>query len=87
MIELIGMADALIVPIGEEDVVLDMHLSVSDDVEYEDDFGDEAVDQTRWTCLSECGNEAKPEVISTAGLAAKFAVDDEGARERQKTAE
>jgi hypothetical protein len=87
MMELIGMADALVVLIGEEDVALDMHLSVSDDVEDEDSFGDEAVDQTRWTCLSECYNEAKSEVISAAGLAAKFAVDDEDAREGQKTAE
>ncbi|KAI4639896.1 uncharacterized protein J4E78_010798 [Alternaria triticimaculans] len=80
MLEMISVADALIVLIGEEDVVVDMHLSVSDDVEDEDGYGDEEVDQTRWTCWSECDDEAKPDVGGAAGLAAKFAVDDEKAR-------
>ncbi|KAI4913195.1 uncharacterized protein J4E92_009818 [Alternaria infectoria] len=80
MLEMISVADALIVLIGEDDVVLDLHLSVSDDVEDEDGYGDEEVDQTRWTCWSKCGNEAKPDVGGAAGLAAKFAVDDEKAR-------
>ena len=87
MLEMISVADALIVLIGEDDVVLDLHLSVSDHVEDEDGYGDEEVDQTRWTCWSEYGNEAKPDVDGAAGLAAKFAVDDEKAREGRKIAE
>lgn len=87
MLELISVADALIVLIGEGDVVFDMHLSVSDGIEDEDGYGDDEVDQTRWTCWSECGNEAKPDVGNAAGLAASFAVDDEKARTRRKTDE
>jgi len=84
MLEMISVADALIVLIGEDDVVLDLHLSASDDVEDEDGYGDDEVDQTRWTCWSECDDEAKPDVGGAAGLAAKFAVDDEKAPECRK---
>ncbi|KAI4930449.1 hypothetical protein J4E85_005076 [Alternaria conjuncta] len=87
MLEMISVADALVVLIGEDDVVLDLHLSVSDDVEDEDGYGDEEVDQTRWSSWSECGNEAKPDVGGAAGLAAKFAVDDEKARRCRKIVE
>jgi len=86
MLEMISVADALMVFIGEDDVVLDLHLSVSDDVEDEDGYGDEEVDQTRWSSWSECGNEPKPDVGGAAGLAAKFAVDDEKARRCRKIA-
>ncbi|KAG9191567.1 hypothetical protein G6011_10301 [Alternaria panax] len=88
MLEMISVADALIVLVGDEDIVLDMHFSVSDDVEVEGGYGDEDVDQTRWTCWAECGNEAMPAATSATGLWASFVTDDEERmRKHRKTAE
>ena len=49
----------------------DMNFSHSDDVEDEDGYRDEEVDQTRWTCLAKCGAEA----LTMANLSAMLSMD------------
>ena len=71
MLELIKKANTILVLVSEGDVVRDMNFSHSDDVEDEDCYRDEEVDQTRWTCLAERGAEA----LTMANLSAMLSMD------------
>jgi hypothetical protein len=82
MYEWIDRADALAILVNE-DVVKDMCFMRSNDVEDEEDYGEEEVDQTRWTCRAQCVVVEKAEVISAARLAAHFSMTEEQKAERR----
>jgi len=77
MRELVRVADALIVLVGDFNTVRDLNFSQSADVEDEEGYGDEDVGQARWTCQAECDAETKPTVTTPADLAVTIAISEQ----------